>query len=170
MLINADDYYGPRVFERLAAHLRAAPGWAVAAFRLADTLTPHGPVNRALCDVGAGNRLEDLREWTSIRCDGRRLLGTGPDGKTVALDSDRRVSMNAWALRPDVFPVLELGLVEFLSGRPGGPDEYHLPDAIARAVRSGARSVSVIDAGERWLGITYPEDIERIAQTLSEQS
>ena len=167
VLINADDYYGVGVFKRLAAHLRNETGWALAGYRLADTLTPRGGVNRAVCDIGPGGRLRDLREWRSVRRDGPALAGVGPDGTLAEIDPDTRVSMNAWALRPDVFPVLEQGLIEFVSRRPREQDEYDLPEAIASAVRTGARTVHVLEAGERWLGITYREDVDRVARALS---
>ncbi|MCB0617472.1 MAG: hypothetical protein KDC41_01845, partial [Saprospiraceae bacterium] len=66
-------------------------------FPLEKTLSPAGPVSRALCRVDHRGRLQRLEEWTRLERSasgiGRRLDGGGwqpaPDGALV--------SMNCWA-------------------------------------------------------------------------
>lgn len=166
-VINADDYYGPDTFEKLGKHLRESPGWALAAFRLEDTLSPHGGVNRALCRVDDAGYLTGLQEWTSILNDRGTLRGIGADGETARVDPTARVSMNAWALRPECLPLLEHGLRSFIADRPGETQEYYLPDAIEGSVTRGDASVRVLEVEGNWLGITYQEDVERVARELS---
>ncbi|MEN8152308.1 MAG: NTP transferase domain-containing protein, partial [Planctomycetota bacterium] len=64
---NADDIYGPAAFAVLADVL-AAPGddWAMVGFELARTLSPSGPVSRALCLTDENGRLTGLAEMPQV--------------------------------------------------------------------------------------------------------
>ena len=55
--INADDFYGPTVYESLATVLGSAPSssdideYVMAGYRLGQTLSSHGHVSRGVCTI-----------------------------------------------------------------------------------------------------------------------
>ena len=65
-VINADDYYGRDALGRLATFLtqddRESRSYALVGYRLGQTLSPHGPVSRGICEVSPSGRLTGLTD------------------------------------------------------------------------------------------------------------
>lgn len=156
-VINADDYYGSEAFRLLAAHFREHDGPAMVGYRLDATLSPHGGVNRGLCDIDADGCLRDVTEYTDISRRGEALTGLAPGGRRVAIDPAATVSLNCWGLTPALLPDLEDGLRAFLA-EAGDGDEYYLPHAIADHLARRHRRLRVLPSHDRWLGLTWPDD------------
>lgn len=170
--VNADDFYGHATFEVAAAFLFAPPRggvpvYASIGFPLGDTLSDAGGVNRALLRVSPDGWLEAVEEVAGIeRHDGGGRYRAA-DGAVRTLPADALVSMNAWALTPEVFPQLDAGFRAFLGAR--GADEraeYLLPDAMQSLVRAGRAQVKVLRGGGPWCGVTHAEDVPRVAAVL----
>jgi hypothetical protein len=170
-VLNADDFYGPGAFTALAqffqAHARdRPPSWAVVGYRLRDTLSEAGVVNRGVCRIGADGWLESVEEVTGLEPapDGH-YIGQGESGR-LRLDGDALVSMNLWGFTPAVVDLLREGFVEFFQS-PGAADrEYLLPTVIRQTVRQEACRVRVLDSGGRWFGMTHPDDRPRVETAL----
>lgn len=78
--------------------------------------------------------------------------------------------MNMFVLSPSVFPVLEKGFDSFLSGmRDPLKDEYLLPDIISSTVVSGKAELRCVDTDERWIGVTYKEDLPMVVKSLKDK-
>jgi UTP-glucose-1-phosphate uridylyltransferase len=163
-VINADDFYGADAFRRLAAFLggqpRSAPRFAMAGFRLADTLSEHGTVARGVC-VAAGGQLRSIVERTAL----------GPDqvGPGREFSGDEIVSMNCWGFTPALFPLLENRLRDFLAGH--GRElaaEFYLPAAVSSLIQAGQAQVDVLLAAGTWFGVTYRDDRPRVAGAIAE--
>jgi len=169
LLFNADDYYGPNAPTALIAALAASTeqhAFALLGYPLGTTLSAAGTVSRAVCNVDQRGRLTSLREYPAIDGDGRVV--TGPDvGSALPLDTP--VSMNAWAFTPAVFPLLDTFLRDFQDTADLEQDECYLPAAIDAAAQAGEIEVWVATAPDRWCGITWPEDRDRVAQLLLER-
>lgn len=166
-VVNADDYYGRDAYRRLAGHFRAHATSAMVGFRLDRTLSPHGGVNRGICTTRADGSLDRVVEWTDIRegADGG-LDGVDAHGVRRPLARETIVSLNCWGLRPEFLPTLERGLRDFLA-HAGGGDEYYLPAAIDRHLAASGERLAVLESGEAWLGLTYPEDRAQVAARLA---
>jgi hypothetical protein len=168
-VINADDFYGRSAFAALAAHLAKPPvdgAWALAAFPLAQTLSPEGPVARGLCDE-RGGRLVRIEEVLGLSADGHGGA-TAPDGRRFV--DDTPTSMNAWGFTPRLFGLLGERFAAFLAG-PGGRDpaaEFQLPTEIGALLAHGQASVEVLRTGGVWFGLTHPGDRERARARLRE--
>jgi len=170
-VLNADDFYGAEAFTALACFFQAyahdrPPSWAIVGYRLRDTLSDAGVVNRGVCRIGADGWLESVEEVTGLEpaSDGR-YRGRGESGP-LRLDGDALVSMNLWGYTPAVVDVLREGFVEFLRSPGAEGGEYLLPTVIHRAVRQGACRVRVLDPGSRWFGMTHPADRPRVEAAL----
>jgi len=149
VVANADDFYGREAIEALARFLgEGADAWAVAGYRLKDTLSPEGGVSRAVLQTDAEGWLTGIEE--------RRNITSG---------GDEPVSMNLWAFTPGVFPILRSGFEAFRTGARTG--EYILPDAVAEAVAARKARVKVLPAGSRWMGITHSGDRPRVAAEMA---
>lgn len=166
IVINADDYYGQGAWARLLPHFEAGNDWAMLSYPLANTLSEFGAVNRGLCDV-SGGYLRSVRECLSITRENGVIRGE-LEGVQVGLEAESPVSMNIWAFGADVFDSLGRGLAEFFGRGPGKNGEWYLPSQVMASVAAGENRVCVYPGRERWLGMTYHEDLARIGEAFRE--
>ncbi|HET6874085.1 MAG TPA: NTP transferase domain-containing protein [Acidimicrobiales bacterium] len=160
---NADDIYGPSAFRALAGAIDAGDADAtVVAYRLADTVPPTGRVSRALLRVEA-EAVTGLVETHGIgrRADGR--LTVEPGGRL--LDGGEWVSMNLWGLPAHMIDHMR-SRVEAFRPRAGADAEIYLPDVVGDLTRSGNLKLRWVPSGERWTGITNPDDLEAVRTFL----
>lgn len=174
--INADDFYGRTAFEVLAGHLRTARDsggvydYAMVGYVLENTLSDHGHVSRGVCASGPDSCLIDIRERERVRrfADGVRYAGA--DGEWIGLPAGSVVSMNFWGFTPGLFGELESRFPAFL--RAGAANilkaEFLIPEVVGNLVREGKARIRVLPTGERWFGVTYPEDRPRVQAAIRE--
>ena len=162
-VLNADDFYGGRAFAALVEFFEhhaddQPPSYAIVGYRLRDTLSEAGGVNRGVCRPDASGWLHSVEEVIGLaRAPDGSYAGCGESGP-VRLAGDTLVSMNLWGFTPAVFETLRRGFAEFLR-TPGARDrECLLPNVIREAVRRRGCRVRLLDAGSRWFGITHPAD------------
>jgi hypothetical protein len=169
---NADDLYGEPAFRLLADHLAGGGGHALVGYRLANTLLGDRPVNRALCQVGPEGRLTGVVEG-AVHCgDGEltwRPLGA-PEVEARVMKGDEPVSMNLWGFTPEILPVLGEAFAAFEAG--GGiaaGEELFLPNVVGRHLGPppGGLDVTVLVSEGRCLGVTHPDDVPLLQETLT---
>lgn len=168
---NADDFYGAEAFAALAAFLRdhagdRPPSYAIAGYRLRDTVSAAGGVNRGACRADADGWLETIEEIKGLVAAGDGYTGRGESGAPVRLAGDALVSMNLWGFTPAVLEMLRRGLVEFLLSPDARGGEYLLPAVVRVAVGRGECRVRVLETGSRWFGLTHPGDRPEVAAAL----
>ena len=167
VIINADDYYGKEAFCKLHDFLtKEHPDsdtlqMAMAGFILKNTVSENGTVTRGVCVVDDNGMLQEVVETTgiamdtagSVQCDDAEVM------KWIAPDS--HVSMNMWAAGPELFKVLEDGFVEFLQDDSKDPlkKEYLIPIRVGDLLHKDQVEVEVRETNDKWIGITYREDI-----------
>jgi NDP-sugar pyrophosphorylase family protein len=159
---NADDWYGPSSYAALARHFskRGRKEQALLGFRLEDTLSAHGGVSRAVCEITNDGRLTGITEWLDVREEGGRITGQAR-GKRGTLSGDALVSMNLWGFTMDVFPLLREEFVDFLRQTAGDlAGEYLIPDAVGTGIQRDDLRVRVLPARDGWFGITHAADLE----------
>jgi NDP-sugar pyrophosphorylase family protein len=166
-VINADDYYGVDVYNDVAGFLRqvdqGSTDFAMAGYRLENTLSEHGSVSRGVCEVNGDGYLESIEEHVRIEREGRRIISRRPDAEPVELAADSTVSMNFFCLTPAVFGYLDAAFRTFLSNRDDpSTGEIYLPGAIGEMVAEGTCSVKVLPTESEWFGVTYQEDKPRV--------
>lgn len=169
-VVNADDFYGEPAFEAASRFLEddaggTPPAWAVVGYRLRDTLSEAGGVNRGVIHTDAAGWLAQIEEVTDIQ-----VARDGYVGRAGAMlrhfDGREPVSMNMWAFTPDVFGLLRRGFVRFLHEEGLHRREYLLPTIAQEAVRHGEARIRVLEAGSQWHGMTYPDDRPVVAAAL----
>ncbi|MBN1127910.1 MAG: hypothetical protein JXA71_02920, partial [Chitinispirillaceae bacterium] len=170
-VINADDYYGSRSFavlgESLADMRSDSMTYVMVGFDLEKTLSEHGEVARGVCTISNG-RLVSIIEREKIRRSGGEIVCQVSDGAVVTLDRGAQVSMNCWGFAPETFfPRVETEFRGFLSQRSADVKaEFYLPSIINNGLADGRITVNVLQSGEQWFGMTYPQDRERVRQCI----
>ena len=143
-----------------------ADRYALVAYRLGNTLSPHGTVSRGVCKVDSVGHLRGVEEIGGIQA-----VGADPPraraGERV-FSGHEPVSMNLWGLRPTIFPALGSAFEQFLTQ--GGNGELYLPTVLDRAVVAGAAEVTVLEVEDQWLGVTYREDREPVMLELARRA
>ncbi len=164
-VINSDDFYGREAFEIIAEHLKkledykGKPQFCMAGYKLKNTVTEHGAVNRGVCNINEKGHLVNIVEAKEIV-----PVGNGkaqyPDGdKKIELDLDTVVSMNCWGFTPDLFPYLSAEFDRFLHNIKNPlKDESYLTDVVDVMIKSDSCDVVVYNTNACWLGVTYAED------------
>lgn len=73
-------------------------------------------------------------------------------------------SMNMWGVTPDYLDILETGFVDFLKNIPEGDikAEYLLPIIMEGLLKDGRAKISVLETHDKWFGITYAADKEKV--------
>lgn len=185
VFINADDYYGKEGFrvlhdflvreeeKRLAGEGDGKLAMAMAGFALKNTVSENGTVNRGICITDEESMLRHVVEGEGIRIeDGKALTDTEEVKEIISPESS--VSMNMWAVPAAFMQELENRFAAFLSEEGGDPlkKEYMVPVVIDDLIREGKASVKVLSTNDKWIGITYQDDLplarERFLQMAEE--
>ena len=167
VIINADDYYGKEAFSKLHEFLLSGNAdadkinLAMAGFSLKNTLSENGAVTRGVCVADEAGYLKEVIETTGIQCiDGKIQCDNVKVSKWITPDT--MVSMNMWAGYPDFLRYIDEGFSRFLNslGEQAQKKEYLLPNIVAELLKRQKASVKVLSTSDKWIGITYKEDIE----------
>lgn len=159
IVANADDHYGADAVTALVAWMRSGTAGtgrgALVTWPLAATLSPQGPVTRAIVRSTADGTLTGMDEVHDLTAD-------------RDLDPDAPVSMNLWGLPGDAGPALAAVVAGFQQAHAGDADaELPLPTAIDGLLASGALHVTPLPAGTTWVGVTHPDDLAPARQAMS---
>jgi len=168
--VNADDYYGPEGFQLLGRFLQqecSPTHFGLLGYRLENTLPEEGAVSRALVEVDAQNRVQRITEVPHIRRSDGSIHAFGPDGPQT-LDGNSWVSMNLWALHPTLLDWMKERFRAFARAHHQDPEaEWQLPRLIQQWLEIDDHQLTLLPGNERWMGITYPQDLERVRAFLA---
>ena len=174
-VINADDYYGPEPFEELYGFLTAPHEengklqLCMAGYRLVNTLSDKGTVARGICTVDANGKLTDIDErlkigWTA---DGR-ITDVSREAE-VEYDPQTPVSMNCWGCPPELMEEFQPRFIHFLEHMEDPlKSEFLLPEMIGDLLHEERAEVTVLPVHNKWYGVTYREDHEKVAAAMAE--
>lgn len=164
--VGADDFFGRDAFAKLAVFLAepqpalVAAEYAMAGYRLANTLSENGAVARGVCATTGEGWLVSVTECTGIRPD---QVGAGQP-----FSGEETVSMNCWAFTPALFAALDRQFRAFLEGRGGEVKaEFYLPEAVSKQIVAGEARVRVLPTAASWFGVTYREDRPKVEAALA---
>lgn len=169
-VINADDFYGQKAYETIAAFLTTSTNdaeYAMVGYHVANTLSEHGTVSRGVCNTDAKGYLTTVVERTKIlrEADGKIYFYEGSQKEQLAETTP--VSMNIWGLKPNVFGYLKEGFRSFFADH--GQElksEYFIPLLINDNVVSGRISTKVLQCDSPWFGVTYREDKPMVQERI----
>lgn len=167
-VVNADDLYGAESLRDLGEYLRSpafGPGHAVlVGYQLRATLSSSGGVSRGVCELAPDGTLRGIVEHTGVHRSAGRIVSD----QSTELAPDTPVSMNLWGFDPSVLDDLEPRIEAFYARHADDKAEYRIPDAVDELVERGLLRVTVVPTEARWVGITYPEDLDVVRADLAE--
>ena len=168
-IVNADDFYGRDAFLRLGEFLNNFSAQACSVdFRLENTLSDFGTVNRGICRTDSSGLLISVEETKGIsRGEDSVIRGTFRGEERVLLPS-ATASMSMWGFGADFMPILERRLSMFLKKLPADEPkaELTIADAVDAEIHQNGFKVRNIATDSRWFGITYEADTVSARETL----
>lgn len=169
-VINADDYYGVESFRILYEFLTTDKDpncYCIVGYKLGNTLSDHGHVNRGVCEVRSDGLLQNIAEVRQISKthDGAKAPGTG-DGE-LHFTGNEIVSMNLFGFKPTCYDFLGKEFRNFIDKNGMDPkSELDIPTSLDRFVKSGDLTIKVLQSNERWFGVTYREDKPYVVESI----
>ncbi len=164
---NADDAYGPEAIAAIARALARARDdrttAVVAGYAAGTTLSRTGGVSRAVCRVGAGDRLLAIEEHTGVHAEGDAL--TSDQG--ARFPRSTLVSMNLWGFDPSFLEPLRGAVDRFVAAHTGDDRELRLPDVVGELAVAGTIDATVVPTASTWLGVTHLDDAPAVRDQLA---
>lgn len=166
LVINADDYYGKSAY-KTAYDFLVSNGTSddklslgMVGFILDNTLSENGGVTRGICFADKDGYVTHVKETYNIMKIGEDAYEVTDDGQKNKLDKNAACSMNMWCLTPDIFPILEGELVDFLQSLPDDDvkSEHVLPGLIGGLIKKREAKLKLFTSLDKWVGVTYAED------------
>lgn len=168
-VINADDFYGRDSFDKSYNFLKTSCTeniYAIMGYRLLNTLSEHGTVNRGICEVDKSGNLVSIVERLNISLKDK-IINCDDDQEPVQLSPDTEASMNFWCFSPTVFSYTENIFKEFLTENINKPKaEFFIPIVADRFIKEKKGIIKVIHTSAQWFGVTYKEDAAMVKERL----
>lgn len=174
-VINADDYYGKHAYKMIYDYLCRQQDdekyrYAMVGYVLENTLTDNGHVARGVCEIDENGYLQNINERTRIEKKENGAAYTEDDGATwVTIPEGSTVSMNLWGFGKSMLTELEKRFVPFLEENMEKNPlkcEYFLPSVVGELLKEGTATVEVMKSLDRWYGVTYREDKEKVMEAI----
>lgn len=169
-IINSDDFYGYDAYRVIAGFLNNnndESKYAMAGYKVKNTLTENGSVKRGVCQV-KDNYLTRLIESQIEQKDGKLIATPLEDGNPFEVSSEDTVSMNMFGFTPKLFKRLEEGFPKFLDSHKDNilKCEYLIPSIVFEQIEEGEVTVEVLKTDAVWQGITYREDKDKVVREI----
>jgi hypothetical protein len=172
--VNADDYYGKGAFKAVAKHLMQPgvtsllPEYCLVGYPVLQTLSEHGAVARAICEVDEEGFLKALVERTGMERSGDTGKYVDEAGTVRVLTGNEVVSMNMLGFSPAVFDQLERHLIRFLHVQKQIQDnsECLIPVVLGEILAEKAAKVRVLPTSDAWFGVTHAKDRPTAIETI----
>lgn len=171
-VINSDDYYGVDSFRILHDFLtgdKDENNYCIVGYRMANTLSEHGHVNRGVCKADKEGNLVDIAEVRRIEKRSDGIFAPGSGGKEIEFSGDEIVSMNLWGFKPSCFKYLEKEFVNFIERSADDPGaELDIPTSMDVYVKKGEINIRILMTDSSWFGVTYREDRPSVVRSLQD--
>ncbi len=169
-VINADDYYGVESFTLLRDFLlndKDPDNYCIVGYKLGNTLSEHGHVNRGVCKADENGLLMNIVETRQIEKTREGATAPGSDGNTINFTGNEIVSMNLWGFKPSCYEFLGKEFRNFINNY--GMDlksELDIPTSVDKFVKNGEITIKILMSNERWFGVTYREDKPFVVESI----
>jgi hypothetical protein len=171
-VINADDYYGVESFKILYNFLTTDKDpncYCIVGFKMGNTLSDHGHVNRGVCRADANGILKNIVETRQIEKTPDGAKAPAADGTWEIFTGNEIVSMNLWGFKPSCYKFLGDEFRSFINK--SGMElksELDIPTSVDKFVKNGEITIKVLMSNDRWFGVTYREDKPYVVASINE--
>ncbi|CAM1368078.1 Nucleotide-diphospho-sugar transferase [Tenacibaculum litoreum] len=170
-VINADDFYGANAFLKMAEFLNKTDSssckYAMAGFKIQNTLSENGSVSRGECYLDSDNYLKRVVERTNISSVNNRIVYT-ENNQEKEIQKNSLVSMNFWGFAPTIFQEMDTLFYQFLKKNyQTEKEEFFLPSVVNHLLEIQKATVKVLETNSSWLGVTYKEDKSAVISKIT---
>ncbi len=170
LLITADDFYGFNSFKIASELLEKDDNINIISYKLKDTLTESGSVKRGLCYKDDKDNITEIIE--SI-CEKRnsKIYVSNLDGTNERfIKEDIDVSMLIMTMNKKVLCLIEEKVKFFIKELNGDlTKETLIPIVLNELLKEKKIKVKNKRTEEKWYGITYREDLDKIKRVIKEK-
>ena len=171
VIINADDFYGAGSYRLAYNYLSSLDSnesnYCIIGYQVSKTLSDHGHVSRAICDMDEKGNLQSLIERTQIFREKGVIVYKDDNGELVPVEEETNVSMNMMGFTPTIFNYLENAFKNFIKENITElKAELFLPNVVGELIQSNKAVVRVLPTDESWFGVTYKEDKEIVTKKI----
>lgn len=169
-VINADDFYGAESFKILHDFLvndKDPNCYCIVGYKMGNTLSDHGHVNRGVCTVDENGLLKNIVETLQIEKTSKGAQSQDSNGIMHYYDGNEVVSMNLWGFKTSCYKFLGEEFRSFIDKY--GTElksELYIPTSLDRFVKSGQITIKILMSNERWFGVTYREDKPFVVESI----
>lgn len=171
-VINSDDYYGIDSYKCIFDYFmqsenKSEQEYCMVGYPLKNTLSPHGTVNRGVCQSDENGYLQSVLEQEKIEITEGGARCPKIEGGWTNFTGDEPASMNLWGFTPNIFNELDEKMKIFLDQR--GQElksEIYIPSVVDELIRDKKASVKVLHSNSQWFGVTYPEDKQKVVNNI----
>lgn len=172
-VINSDDFYGAESFHILSDYLKSIEGkkndYCMIGYRVENTLSESGVVNRGVCTTDESGFLASIVEREKIERHGGSILYKDEHGVQQEIPEGTHVSMNMWGFTPDYFDYSLAMFKDFLSTNSQSVKaEFYIPTVVNDLIQSEKATVKVLDTPSKWFGVTYADDRTLVVIQINE--
>jgi dTDP-glucose pyrophosphorylase len=158
VICNGDDIYGEQAFKILFNHLKENNTCATIGYKLGKVLPEQGEVNRGIFKINPDQTVKSIKERFNI---------SKNNLKSKNLTKESLCSMNMLGFQPKVLELLNKKLIKFKEKHQGDRKiECLLPEEISKLIQEGKISMKLYSTNEQWIGITHPEDENKVKEIL----
>lgn len=169
-IINADDFYGYdslKILHDFLVNNKEPDTYCIVGYKLGNTLSDHGYVNRGVCNVDSNGFLENIVEVLKIEKTDSGAKAPASDGGEQHFTGSETVSMNLFGFKPGCFNVLREDFRHFIAEH--GMEtrsELLIPNTLDRYIKKGDIRIKVLMSNDRWFGVTYREDKPYVVENI----
>jgi hypothetical protein len=118
-------------------------------------------------EVDIENNVVDIIEKICLKVGDRYCYMK--NGAFIPTQAETIVSVNFFGLSPNVFPLLQEILEEFMENlSTDQSQECGLPQSLARLVKEGKITLKSISTEGKWMGVTYQPDKPILMQSIKD--
>lgn len=168
-VIAADDFYGDEGIKDLSNGLDLNK-YFIIGYRLGDTLSKNGTVNRGIL-ISENGLVKEMIESSCFYDKNIDKVVCKPLDETkdeYILSTDNSVSMLMYGFTPEMMDVLTKEIIIDFNENKDNLDtlEFLMPDIIDLEIKRG-KEILDIPTKSKWLGLTYQEDIDELKSYIS---
>ncbi len=161
IVCNGDDIYGEKSFQLLVDHLKENKTGVTIGYPLKKVLPEKGSANRGIFNIKE-NIVNSVKEFFDLSIEVLEKKG---------FSGEEFCSMNLFGFHPEVIEELSSILKDFKeSNKEDRKIECLLPEEINNLISKNKTSLRIYPTDEKWLGVTHPEDEERVRTELKNKS
>ena len=170
LLITADDFYGYNSFKIASEILEKDDDINIISYKLKETLTENGTVKRGICYKDDKNNITEIIESICEKKDDKICVKNLDGTNERFIKENVDVSMLMMTMNKKVLLLMEENVKKFIEDLDGDlTKESLIPVVLNELLLNRKIRIKNKETSEKWYGITYREDLEKIKKVIKEK-